>query len=648
MIKLARFIGNPILSPLKAHSWEQEAVFNGTVVVEGSTYHLLYRAVSAPLDVAGKKHELSTIGHAVSHNRIDFEKRTQLIKPEEEWERYGCEDPRVTKLDDTYYIFYTALSAFPPGAESIKVAVALSRDLDSLDERHLVTPFNAKAMALFPEKVNGKIVVVLTAHTDQPPAKIALAFFDAPQDLWNKTRWDAWHHDIEQYSLPLLRSPHDHIEAGAQPVRTSAGWLLIYCYIRNYLTSNKIFGIEAVLLDLENPLKIIGRSEDALLSPEADYELHGQVPNVIFPSGALIHGNDLGVYYGAADTTVCLATCNLDALLSQLVPKHHIHTFGEAQTQVKRCSINPVISPVLEHSWENEYTFNPAAVYLKNRVHILYRAMGKSNVSVLGYASSRDGVHIDERLSHPVYLPREEFERKLQPGYSGCEDPRLTQMGERLYMCYTAFDAVHHTRVALTSITADDFCQKKWTWERPILISPPDHNDKNACMLPEKIGGKYVFFHRMQHAIWVDYVDDLEFGGDKWLGGEIIFRAKAGTWYSGKVGIGPPPIKTPLGWLLIFHALSKEDLRYRLGAMLLKINDPRKIIAFLPTPILEPEAEYENVGLRSGTVFACGMVTIADQLYIYYGGADKFVCVGTINLQSLLSALQNHTGVVSK
>ena len=97
-----------------------------------------------------------------------------MIAPEEDWERFGCEDPRVTKIDDKYYIFYTALSVYPFAAEGIKVAVAVTKDFKKIEERHLVTPFNAKAMVLFPEKINGKYVALLTAHTDTPPVKICL------------------------------------------------------------------------------------------------------------------------------------------------------------------------------------------------------------------------------------------------------------------------------------------------------------------------------------------------------------------------------------------------------------------------------------------------------------------------------------------
>ena len=638
MITLARFANNPIVVPDTREAWQKEAVFNGSVVFDGKQYHMLYRAQSSTQDVKGQKIELSTIGHATSADRVTFSGSKQLITPEYEWEAFGCEDPRVTRIDDVYYIFYTALSHFPPDASAIKVAVAVSKDLTSIQEKHLVTPFNAKAMALFPRKINGKFVVLLTAHTDMPPAKICIAQFEKLEDMWDPKFWEAWYADLDLHSLPLLRSSHDHIEVGAVPVETKIGWLVLYCYIRNYQTGNKLFGIEALLLDPDDPFRVIGKTQEPLLTPETEYERYGKIPNVIFPSSALIYNNDLGLYYGAADTSICLATVNLDRLIDTITPHPHSHTFGRVST-AKRYAGNPIIAPILEHTWEDRYTFNPAALLLNKRVHILYRAMGRHNTSVLGYASSPDGIHVDERLKSPAYMPREEFERKLHPGYSGCEDPRITQIGDTIYMCYTAYDSINPTRVALTSIKTNDFIAHEWNWARPTLISPPGMNDKNACLFPEKVKGKHVFFHRLHHCIWIDFVDDLTFGEGKWLGGEAILKPTVNTWYSEKIGIGPPPVKTDAGWLLICHGLSKQDNRYRLGAILLNSENPAIVEAMLEDPILSPHAEYENNGLRPGTVFACGAVILRNDLMIYYGASDETVCVASVELDSLIDNL---------
>ncbi|MEJ0001756.1 MAG: hypothetical protein WDN09_01035 [bacterium] len=134
----------------------------------GTTIYGLYRAISA-VDPIRNPHQISTIGIARSKDGIHWKDRQIFIGPEEEWDQFGCEDPRVTFFEGKYYIFYTALSKYPLGPEGIKVAVAISKDMKKVDERHFVTPFNAKAMALFPERVNGKIVVIFSAHTDSPP-----------------------------------------------------------------------------------------------------------------------------------------------------------------------------------------------------------------------------------------------------------------------------------------------------------------------------------------------------------------------------------------------------------------------------------------------------------------------------------------------
>lgn len=640
MIKIDRFVGNPVLLPQKDAVWEAESAFNGCVIADNDTYHMVYRAQSLPQIVAGQTVELSTVGHATSSDRVHFSKRSQLITPDQPWEKFGCEDPRVTKIGNTFYIFYTALSHFPPTPEGIKIGLAITDDLQTIKVKHQVTPFNSKAMALFPEKINGKLAAVLTANTDLPPSKICLALFDKEEQIWQPSYWNDWYENLDHHTLALLRNNHDHLEVGAPPLKTESGWLLIYCYIKNYLSAHKSFGIEAVLLDSKNPLKIIGRTEEPLLTPEKNYEQAGKVPNVIFPSGALIHQNTLGIYYGAADTTCCLATCNLDELLDLLRPKKPKLTFDHDKVALRRFSGNPIIAPIVKHQWEDKYTFNTAAVYLNNRVHLLYRAMGKYDTSVLGYAASSDGVHIDERLPNPVYMPREEFERKIQSGHSGCEDPRLTLLDDKLYMCYTAYDGINPTRVALTSITTEDFLQKNWKWTPPKLISPPGMNDKNTCLFPEKVDNKFVFLHRLHHCIWIDFVDSLEFGKDKWLGGHIIMRPQSDTLYSEKVGIAGPPLKTELGWLLIFHGLSKEDYKYRLGAALLDINKPALVKAILPYPILKPDAKYEFTGLRPGTVFSCGAVILNADLFVYYGAADQVVSVASIELEKVLAELK--------
>jgi len=319
---------------------------------------------------------------------------------------------------------------------------------------------------------------------------------------------------------------------------------------------------------------------------------------------------------------------------------------------------NPILRPISSHWWESKAVFNPAAIYENGKVHILYRALGDTDQSIFGYAASSDGLHIDQRLETPAYVPREPFEginslpADLKSGPSpyvsgggsggGCEDPRLTRIEDKVYLTYVAYDGHSPPRVALSSIGIQDFLQQKWNWNKPVLISPPHIVDKNACILPEKIIGKYVIFHRIFPNILIDYVDNLEFDGKtKWLEGHFKISVNNCSWDSLKVAAGPPPLKTKDGWLFIYHAIDvKDDSRYKIGAMLLDIKEPTRVLARTKKPILEPLEVYENDGLKEGVVYPCGAVIIQDRLFVYYGGADMVTCVATANINEFLAELR--------
>src|SRR3989344_5363539 len=304
MFVVKRSQHNPILNPVKERHWEAYAAFNWSVIKEKNIFHAFYRAMSMPEGFHGASFSLSAIGHAESKDGRHFDKRNQFIYPERDWEKYGCEDPRVTKFEGKYYIFYTALSEFPFSPEGIKTAIAVSSNLKTIDEKHLVAPFNSKAAVLFPERINGKILAMLTVNPDRPPSKIAFAEFEKIEQMWSPEYWKNYlEKELDKNVIDLRRLESDHIEIGAAPLNTPYGWLLIYCHIQNYFTNNKDFGIEAILLDLNDPRKIIGRTKGAFLVPEEIYEKYGHVPNVIFPSDAMIQGKKLKVFYGATDMT---------------------------------------------------------------------------------------------------------------------------------------------------------------------------------------------------------------------------------------------------------------------------------------------------------------------------------------------------------
>jgi len=303
---------------------------------------------------------------------------------------------------------------------------------------------------------------------------------------------------------------------------------------------------------------------------------------------------------------------------------------------------NPIIKPLPELEWEKQGTFNPAAIYEDSKFHILYRAQSSDGTSTIGYASSVDGFHIDERIPKPIYIPREDFEKPTHPGNSGCEDPRITKIDGKFYMTYTAYDGTNPPRVALTSISISDFLQKKWEWDKPKLISPPGVDDKDACIVKKVKGDGYVAFHRLGDALWVDFLRDLDFPDRKYLTGGIIATARKDKWDNVKIGIAAPPLETDKGWILLYHGVSEPGFKYKVGAMLLDYDDPRKILGRTDEPIFEPIEKYETEGVVPNVVFPCGAAIKDGTIFIYYGGADTVLGVATMGLQNLLEILQGN------
>jgi len=636
MYVVKRSESNPIVVPNIDHYWEEFATFNMCPIKKGKTIYGLYRAISA-VDKIATQQQTSVIGICKSKDGIHFEDRVPFIVPSEPFDSSGCEDPRVTFFEGKYYIFYTALSGYPFNKDNIKVAVAISKDLKNVDERHLVTPFNAKAMTLFPERINGKITVIFSAHTDVPPAKVSIAQFDRIEQLWDESFWENWQKEIDSHTVDFRRNQYDHLEVGAPPIKTKYGWLLIYSHIQNYFLHpdnlDRIFGIEVLLLDNNDLTRTIGRTKGPILVPEESYELSGYVSNVIFPTGALVDKDKLCIYYGASDTTTCLAHVSLKDLLSSI----YVETTDD--WKFKRALVNPIITPNKDNNWEAKATFNPAAIYLNGKIHILYRTLSSDDTSYIGYATSLDGFSITERLSEPIYVPREDFEMKKVSGNSGCEDPRLIKIGDSLYICYTAFDGIGPPKVGVSSIKVKDFLARKWNWSKPSIITPSGFDDKDTCIFPEKLKDGYFIVHRIGNEICGDYLKSLDFNNYTIKKCIRIIGPRINAWDSSKVGIAAPPIKTKYGWLMLYHGVSRMHSTYRVGVVLLDLKDPAIVLARSSDTIFEPEEEYEKVGIVNNVVFPCGMILKGDLLYIYYGGADKVVGVATMKLSILLSAL---------
>ena len=349
-------------------------------------------------------------------------------------------------------------------------------------------------------------------------------------------------------------------------------------------------------------------------------------------------------------------------IMKKTVKKSRLKALGKKKVSVelKRALHNPIITPRL-YPWESKATFNPSAFIANGKIHLIYRAIGNNDSSVLGYAASQDGYNIDERLPYFIYRRANNFtkaDKSLLPidyisggGWNGgCEDPRLTLLGDIVYMLYTAFDGWGSLRIALTSIKLEDLENKKWNWKNPVLISPPGEIHKNWVLFPEKINGKFAILHGISPEILITYFDSLdELDGKKFIHSVHDGDPRWQLREKGMRGVGPSPIKTELGWLILYHAIEEHDLnRYKLFAMILDLNDPTKILYRSQNPLLEPEEYYENNGYKWGVVYSCGAVVKDGVLFVYYGGADKVIGVATIKLADLLKDLKKHKTVKLK
>lgn len=325
---------------------------------------------------------------------------------------------------------------------------------------------------------------------------------------------------------------------------------------------------------------------------------------------------------------------------------------------LQRSEQNPIISPRPENDWEAWQTFNPGAVLLDGSIHILYRALGQDGVSRLGYAVSRDGLTIDERLPYPVYeheipeasqsdcmIPAQERRRTTAwsssgGGFYGAEDPRLVCVGDRdtLFMTYTAFG--DGMRVAMTSISVPDFLSCVWNWDPPVYLSPCGAAHKNWVIFPEKIHGRYAILHSIKPTVKIAYADRLDEDAFRNIESLYIGTRRKRGWDKWLRGAGPPPLKTDEGWLLLYHAMDDDWSKYKIGAMILDLSDPTVILRRAKDPVLEPEAPYEENGYKPGVVYASGAVIKDGTLFVYYGGADSAVCVAFAPIAEFLAALK--------
>jgi beta-1,2-mannobiose phosphorylase / 1,2-beta-oligomannan phosphorylase len=296
---------------------------------------------------------------------------------------------------------------------------------------------------------------------------------------------------------------------------------------------------------------------------------------------------------------------------------------------------NPLLLPLPDSEWESNNVFNPGVVYHDGLFHMLYRAQGSDWVSRIGYAVSRDGVNWN-RLRQPVLTPLDPSESR------GVEDPRVTFLEGRFYMCYTAFGEFQgtgtptHQGSGITPMIA--VSDNLITWERLSAITIGEDN-KDHLLFPRKINNRYVALHRRWPDVWLAYSDDLLHWPEDDM--QLIFRPRAEpAWDSVCVGANGIPIETEHGWLMLYHGYDPMRI-YKFGVCLLDLDNPSQVLQRCVESIFEPHELWELHGHVLNVVFSNANVLVDGTVYIYYGGADHVIGLATCELDALLGfALQ--------
>ncbi len=283
---LKRYSGNPVLKPYPLHDWEALNVFNAAVVHHGGLFHMLYRAQG--LDY------VSHIGYAVSQDGFHWSRLDKpVLSPATELETRGVEDPRITRIGDTFYMVYVGYS--PHGT---RVSLAASTNLIVWKRLGVMLPHeDNKDAALFPEKIRGRYCLL---HR-------------RPPDIWISYSDDLMHWTDHRVVMKPVEGTWQHRKVGiaGPPVKTDRGWLLIY----HAVDQNNVYRLGAALLDLEDPSVVIARGEDFILEPREGWEVKGDTPRVVFSCGQVVKDGTLYVYYGGADRIMGVATCSMDEIM---------------------------------------------------------------------------------------------------------------------------------------------------------------------------------------------------------------------------------------------------------------------------------------------------------------------------------------------
>jgi len=325
-----------------------------------------------------------------------------------------------------------------------------------------------------------------------------------------------------------------------------------------------------------------------------------------------------------------------------------------------------LLEPCL-NEFESHAVLNPTAYQDGDYVHLLYRAVRTPNYSSIGYVRMKGPTSVVDKKGFPVIFPEYSYECE------GCEDPRVTKVDNDFYILYTAWDGTS-PRIAVTkskdlrsfekmgiispnislaeAMDIVDVSRYQNAWDRQAINRAYDSmlGDKDAVLFPRKFGGKYAMLHRLEPDIQIVYFDDFsdlmskEFWQDylSSIESHVVMRQRY-RWEDEKIGAGAVPIETDEGWLLIYHGvhISQDRSRiYKTGASLLNLYDPQIEVARLEQPLFEPTNHWEMNGIVNNVVFPEGTSIFDDDLYIYYGAADRVVAWRKVSLNRILSRMK--------
>lgn len=322
--------------------FENEGVLNPAVYQENGNIYLFYRAV--------RKGNYSCIGYCLLDDPLNITYRADypVIVPENPYESHGVEDPRLVKIEDLYYLTYTAYDGF-----NAQGALAVSNDLQHFEKKGIIVPkvsYSAfllmaqanknldpayyqnqtfylkpgvapetillwdKNVVFFPRRIDGHLVFL---HRIRPGIQIVRI-----KDLNDLTEeyWNSYLQNLHQFIVldPVYPYERQYIGAGCPPIETQFGWLLIY-HTGELSASGYYYSASAALLDLNDPSRLISRLPYSLFEPEIDYEISGVINNVVFPTGTTFYDGKLFIYYGAADHCIAVVSVNLADLLIELL-----------------------------------------------------------------------------------------------------------------------------------------------------------------------------------------------------------------------------------------------------------------------------------------------------------------------------------------